>query len=190
VAVILTLHWIGAALSAIPACGQTLYGEPVTLKGRHIYFTSWKYVRQGQFAWRIEKDPAMPADAQAVGAWLKGDGTRPAQFGPSDMPRGIRLVAQPATRVPFRPGQLAATLFENGKYKAWYSVSPCSEPEPFSTKDRILPGRSFDDADRLIGDGLALDVTWRNDPNPRHEGKPVILRFRMRQADLFGVEFY
>ena len=56
------------------------------------------------------------------------------------MPRGIRLVAQPATKVPFQPGQLAATLFEDGKYKAWYTVGPSSNPEPYSTKDKILPG--------------------------------------------------
>jgi hypothetical protein len=119
------------------ASGQTYYGEPVVLKGRSIYFTSWKYVRPGQFAWRIERDPtAGPAD-QNVGAWLKGDGTRPARFETLDMPRGIRLVAQPATKLPFQPGQLAATLYDpaDHKYKAWYTVPPCPGPESFSSKE-------------------------------------------------------
>ncbi|MBI4660680.1 MAG: hypothetical protein HY735_17725 [Verrucomicrobia bacterium] len=118
------------------------YGEPVQLRGRHIYFTSWKYVRQGAFAWRLQVDPnATDAERQA-GAWLKGDGTRPAKFETSDMPRGIRLVAQPAQKVPFRSGQLAAQVFDEGKFKAWYVVEPCPDPEPFSTKDKILPGHN------------------------------------------------
>jgi hypothetical protein len=96
------------ALAVSTADAQTFYGEPVRLKGRHLYFTSWKFVRQGQFAWRIEQGPA-------VGAWLKGAGTRPARFEPIDMPRGIRLVVQRATKTPFKPGQLAASLFDHGK---------------------------------------------------------------------------
>jgi len=149
---------VAMALSlSASAAEPTYYGEPVTLKGRHVYFTSWKYVRQGQFAWRIERDPADGAGAQAVGAWLKGDGTRPARFEPLDMPRGVRLVAQPATKTPFKPGQLAATLFDDGKYKAWYTVSPCSTPEPFSTKDRILPGHNAH-----VAYAESIDaVTWK-----------------------------
>ena len=39
-----------------------------------------------------------------------------------------------------------------------------------------VSGRSFDDADRLVGDGLALPVTWRGEHALRHEDDPVILR--------------
>ena len=60
----------------------------------------------------------------------------------SDMPHGIRLVAQKAEKVPFQPGQLAAQVFDQGKYKAWYTIDPCDAPEPFSTKDKILPGHN------------------------------------------------
>ncbi len=52
-----------------------------------------------------------------------------------------------------------------------------------------MPGRTFADADRLIGDGLALPVTWKGDAAMKHEGKPVILRFALKQAKLFAVEF-
>lgn len=135
--------WAWAPVLAAGAAGAgevRYYGEPVTLKGRHLYFTSWKYVRQGTFAWRIERDPAAGAGEQNVGAWLEGDGTRPARFEPIDMPYGIRLVAQPATKMVFQPGQMAATLFDDGQYKAWYTVSPCEAAEPFSSKDKMLPG--------------------------------------------------
>jgi hypothetical protein len=142
------IAWLSATppvLTAQPSDSHAprLFGEPVRLRGRAIHFTSWKYVRQGSFTWRVQVDPNVSdAERQAVGAWLKGDGTRPAAFETFDMPRGIRLVAQPAEKVPFKEGQLAAQVFDAGKYKAWYVVEPCAEPEPFSTKDKILPGHN------------------------------------------------
>ena len=53
-----------------------------------------------------------------------------------------------------------------------------------------IPERGFEDADRIIGDGLALPVTWRGTDTIGHQGKPVILQFRLRFAKLFSVEFY
>ena len=47
------------------------YGEPVQLKGNYIYFTSWKYVRQGSFRWKAQFDDNA---SEAQTAWLKGDG--------------------------------------------------------------------------------------------------------------------
>ncbi len=143
----------GSAAAEVPA---RLFGEPVALRGRHIYFTSWKYVRQGSFAWRVQVDPNATEAERQAGAWLKGDGPRPAKFETSDMPRGIRLVAQPAQKVPFVDGQIAAQVFDEGKFKAWYVVDPCSEPEPFSTKDKILPGHNGHVAYAESSDG----VTW------------------------------
>jgi hypothetical protein len=136
---------VSAASAAGPGGSETprYFGEPVALQGRTIYFTSWKYVRQGSFTWRVQADPnASEAERQAVGAWLKGDGSRPAVFETFDMPRGVRLVAQSEQKVPFQEGQLAADVFDEGKYKAWYVISPCPEPEPFSSKDKILPGHN------------------------------------------------
>ncbi|MBM4093730.1 MAG: hypothetical protein FJ276_30635, partial [Planctomycetes bacterium] len=75
------------------------FGEPVRLQGRAIYSTSWKYVRQGSFTWRVQVDPNASEAERQVGAWLKGDGSKPAVFETTDMPRGIRLVAQPAEKV-------------------------------------------------------------------------------------------
>jgi hypothetical protein len=129
---------------ALPLTGlaqmDRFYGEPVELKSNFIYFTSWQYVRQGGFGWKLDV-AADASDAEKnVGAWLEGDGNRPALFQPVDIPRGIKLVAQQAAKVPFKPGQIAAQVFDENKYKAWYTVSPTPTPEPFSTKDKILPG--------------------------------------------------
>jgi len=52
------------------------------------------------------------------------------------------------------------------------------------------PGRGFADADRLVGDSLAMPVTWKGEDALNHGGKPVILRFQLRQASLYGIEFY
>lgn len=116
------------------------YGEPVEIKSNFIYFTSWQYVRQGGFGWKVDVAPDATEAEKNVGAWLEGDGTRPAKFETSDMPRGVRLVAQPAEKVPFAPGQIAALVFDEGKYKSWYTVGATADPEPFSGKDKILPG--------------------------------------------------
>jgi hypothetical protein len=141
------VFWGSLALSfwagAFPTQGaQRYFGEPVQLKGRAIYFTSWKYVRQGTFAWRVQVDANATEAERQASAWVRGDGRQPALFETADMPRGIRLVAQPARKVPFKDGQLAAQVFDQGKYKAWYAVDPCPDPEPFSTKHKILPGHN------------------------------------------------
>jgi len=151
-------------LTLVTPCGlvsaqvDRFYGEPVELKSNFVYFTSWKYVRQGGFSWQIEHAPDASEEERNVGAWLEGDGTRPARFELSDMPRGIRLVAQKAVKKPFQPGQLAAQVFDEGKYKAWYTMGPCADPEPYSTKDRILPGHNAHIAYAESVDGVHWDI--------------------------------
>jgi hypothetical protein len=50
--------------------------------------------------------------------------------------------------------------------------------------------RTFADSDSVVGNGLSLPVTWRGGESEiNHEGHATILRFRMRHARLFGVEF-
>ncbi len=132
---------------------KTYYGEPISLKSNYIYFTSWKYVRQGSFSWEVQFDTNMPDSERQKHSWLKGDGLG-AVFKPIDMPYGIRLVAQPAKKVPLKPGQMIAQVFDEGKYKTWYTVEPCSDPEPFSSKDKILPGHNSYVAYAESKDGL------------------------------------
>jgi len=120
--------------------GDVYYGEPVQLHSRFVYFTSWKYVRPGSFTWRTQYDADTPEAEKAKDAGMKGDGTKPALFDLMDMPRGIRLVAQKCEKVPFAAGQMAADVYDQGKYKVWYNIDPCPEPEPYSTKDKIPPG--------------------------------------------------
>jgi hypothetical protein len=55
---------------------------------------------------------------------------------------------------------------------------------------RPLAGRSFADADPIQGDQFREPVTWKGEVDlGQFDGQPVILRFRMDRAKLFGLEF-
>ena len=53
-----------------------------------------------------------------------------------------------------------------------------------------LPGFSKDDCLEIIGDEINREVKWKNNPNPGSlAGKPVRLRFFMKDADLYSFKF-
>ncbi len=55
---------------------------------------------------------------------------------------------------------------------------------------KVIAGQSFADCDTLSGDHLDRVVTWRGKTDLGHKtGECVELRFRLRNADLFSVEF-
>lgn len=54
----------------------------------------------------------------------------------------------------------------------------------------VMRGRSFDDCDWLCGDSLGQVISWRGETDLGHtDGAPVTLRFRLRTAELYSVEF-
>ena len=117
------------------------YGEPVILRSSTIYFTSWKYVRQGGFRYERHGDAPAGGIDPVTKALYDGDGSQPATYQPIDLPTGVRLVAQKACKVRLDPGQLGAgatVLYDKGRYRAWYGVFPCPDSEPFSTKGQLL----------------------------------------------------
>lgn len=62
--------------------------------------------------------------------------------------------------------------------------------EAVGADGKVLPGRSFDQCDRLNGDFLDHLITWSGQADINHpEGEAVTLRFRMRSAELFAVRF-
>jgi len=62
--------------------------------------------------------------------------------------------------------------------------------EALDKDGNVLPGRSFDDCDRICGDFFDRIVTWRSESDLGHkEGTAVTLRFQLRNAELFSVEF-
>jgi hypothetical protein len=53
-----------------------------------------------------------------------------------------------------------------------------------------LPGHSFDDAIPVIGDQYCQPIKWRNAEGLGVEkGQPIMLRFRLNRAKIFGVDF-
>ncbi|MBC8458272.1 MAG: hypothetical protein H8D67_09785, partial [Deltaproteobacteria bacterium] len=56
-----------------------------------------------------------------------------------------------------------------------------------SSEDML--SHTFEDTDHLVGDSLAMPVAWKGDAVIPHQGKPIILRFQLKQAKLFGIEF-
>ncbi len=55
---------------------------------------------------------------------------------------------------------------------------------------KVIPGRRFDDCDYLNGDYIDRIVTWQGQSDIGHsEDVAVTLRFRIRSAELFSVEF-
>jgi len=66
----------------------------------------------------------------------------------------------------------------------------CISVEAFGPDGRVPAGRSFGDCDALNGDHLDRVVTWRGESDLGHrEGSALALRFRLRSADLFSVQF-
>jgi hypothetical protein len=53
-----------------------------------------------------------------------------------------------------------------------------------------IPGYTLDDCPEIIGDEIEHDVTWKQGPDvSRLAGQPVRLRFVMKDADLFALQF-
>jgi hypothetical protein len=96
----------------------TMTGEPYELEGNRIVFTNWFFVRQGWFGWECESENP----TGSCGPWDRN-------YEQHDIPRGIKLVAQPAQRVgPIleleRPWEVVGLKFstiirDGGIYRAW-----------------------------------------------------------------------
>ena len=53
-----------------------------------------------------------------------------------------------------------------------------------------IPGFRAEDADPVVGDAIAWPVTWQGRADVgRLAGRPVRLRFVMREADLYALQF-
>ncbi len=141
----MTQRWIGACLLAAAVCatggsagrlaaegpanvghadtGRQPLGEPYELGGKRLVFTTWQYVRPGEFAW---------VDEHGQGVSVSGNqGPTEARFRRGNHPFGIRLAARPAVREgpifrrddlpPGTAGGVAITtlLKDADVYKAW-----------------------------------------------------------------------
>lgn len=102
---------------------EEVTGEPYRMYGSRIVFTDWRYVAPGVFNWMDDQGKSVAASREAdIGDWG-------ASFKTTDVPRGIRIVAQPAQRrgdiiAKERPWEARSigvkTLLKDGDvYKLW-----------------------------------------------------------------------
>lgn len=123
---------------------KPFFGEPIQIYGNTLHFTSWKYVRQGGFKWRI-KDGSEISTTGDNSTLFGGDGDIPASFETVSMPQGIRLSAQKAEKIPFQSPKdfsVATLIRDEGIYKAWSYFTPKQEIG-LSSKNSILIGHNI-----------------------------------------------
>ncbi|WP_428938822.1 hypothetical protein [Fontivita pretiosa] len=120
-------------LSTLPARAhyhELGYGEPYELAGKRIVFTTWYWVRPGEFDWVDDSGKTVLANRNVSASPMD-----PAiHWVERDFPRGVRLVAEPA-----RKGELAikpqypweadgieiTSLYQrDGKIMAWGKCKP------------------------------------------------------------------
>jgi len=72
-------------------------------------------------------------------------------------------------------------------YGGWIEAELISNvPSRLNPDARALPGFSFAESDRLMGDSLEGAVTWRGNPDITSAGDTVAIRLRMFQAKVFA----
>jgi hypothetical protein len=87
---------------------------------------------------------------------------------------------------------LQPLLFQGRQVHLNFRAAPAGyvQVEAVGHDGTILQGRSFGDCDPLTGDQLDQVVRWKGQADLGHAaGSPVKLRFRLRSADIFSVEF-
>ena len=125
----LSLH----AIQVRPVLGEEparnrITGDPYDLSGKRIVFSSWYYVRPGIYAWKDATGKNVTANRDpTLGPW-------DAQLELRDVPRGIRIMVQPAKRKgPIIPAegpwerqglQGRALLQDDGRFRLWASCTP------------------------------------------------------------------
>ena len=94
-------------------------------RGPHL-FLDWRFVLPGELGligpyWASEEGEPIPLRLWKMDAWK--DRPVDARYVPQDVPRGIRIVAQPAEKgEPFPPGGPpgARIVYDEGVYRTWY----------------------------------------------------------------------
>jgi hypothetical protein len=158
------------AASATPAHDGTkdhFFGEPLRLRGRNIYFTSWKYVCPGRVGWH--------------------DGA----FTPHRMPMGVRLMAQESVEhVPCSTSY--CHLLVDRKYKKW--GSPGGGSVSYAESD---DGLTWKEARTVFSDPKHREVLWAAVTVFVDPSAPDSERYKMiyvgnpteQEWDLFGKKY-
>lgn len=97
-------------------------------------------------------------------------------------------------RAPYRGGEMVTKplIFEGNRLAINYGTSAAGnlQVEIQDESGNALPGFSLEECPQIIGDRIEQTVNWKTGKNVRAlAGKPVRLRFVMRDADLYSLRF-
>jgi hypothetical protein len=106
----------------------------------------------------------------------------------------LRLDGFASVNAPFSGGELVTKVltFTGGQLVINYATSSIGSVrvEVQDEAGRPLPGYALADADEIVGDEIARTVTWRGAADVSAlAGRPVRLRFVMKDADLYSLRF-
>ncbi|MEO6785158.1 MAG: hypothetical protein ABI318_03405, partial [Chthoniobacteraceae bacterium] len=105
-----------------------------------------------------------------------------------------RLDGFVSVNAPMRGGELLTKpiTFTGSKLALNFSSSAAGSirVEIQDADGKALPGFALDDCEETFGDAIARIVTWKNGADVSSlAGKPVRLRFVLKDADLFALRF-
>lgn len=127
--------------------------------------------------------------------WLEHYGYSGKPFSPPRLRRGtLRTDGFVSVQAPYEGGEFVTQplRFEGTSLVINFSTSAVGgiKVELQDQQGRPVPGFELDSADEIYGDELARPVTWqgRTDVSAL-AGKPVRLRFGMKDADLYSIRF-
>jgi hypothetical protein len=107
----------------------------------------------------------------------------------------LRLDGFASVNAPFAGGEMTTKplIFQGRALVINYSTSSIGhvKVEIQDEEGRPLSGYTLADADEIVGDEISRKVTWQHSADVAAlEGKPVRLRFVMKDADLYSVRFH
>jgi len=106
----------------------------------------------------------------------------------------LRLDGFVAAKAPLTGGELITKpfLYSGRRLTVNFATSAAGSlrAELADQDGKPLPGFSLDECDEQFGDSLDRTVTWNDSADvSTHIGKPVRLRFRLRDAELYAFQF-
>jgi hypothetical protein len=99
-----------------------------------------------------------------------------------------------SVHAPYRGGELLTKplIFEGNSLEINYSTSAAGEVriEVLSDEGRPIEGFTLSQCDAIFGDQISRTVTWGGNADvSRISGKPIKLRFVLKDADLYSFRF-
>jgi hypothetical protein len=106
----------------------------------------------------------------------------------------LRLDGFASVNAPFQGGEMLTKplTFSGDRLTLNYSTSSIGHVriEIQDAQGRAIPGFGLNDCDEIVGDEIARVVTWKGSPDlAKLAGQPVRLRFSLRDADVFALQF-